>query len=242
MDKSFWVITLATLLGCWATASLGQWQLGRAAQKEAHARQLLTRGQMPPLGWLDLQAQAQGSNAAALFERRVRLSGHWLAAAPIYLDNRPLNGRAGYWVLMPFKPQDAAAPALLVVRGWAPRQADLRGAVPVLPAESGVVLLEGQLAAAPSKLYELGPDSTGQVRQNVDLAALAQEWATPLLPVAVWQTGATGLPQGWSREWPVPNADVHKHYGYAVQWFGLCALMVMLYVWFQFIAPRRSGR
>ena len=38
-----------------------------------------------------------------------------------------------------------------------------------------------------------------------------------------------------------PAADVHKHYGYAFQWFALCALIVGLYVWFQLIRPRRRA-
>ena len=35
-------------------------------------------------------------------------------------------------------------------------------------------------------------------------------------------------------------AGVHKHYGYAFQWFALSALILGLYVWFQLIRPRRA--
>jgi surfeit locus 1 family protein len=42
---------------------------------------------------------------------------------------------------------------------------------------------------------------------------------------------------GLLRQWPHPAVDVHKHYGYAFQWFALCALMAGLYVWFQLIRP-----
>jgi surfeit locus 1 family protein len=41
------------------------------------------------------------------------------------------------------------------------------------------------------------------------------------------------------RDWPKPATDVHKHYGYAFQWFALSALTVILYVWFQVLRPRR---
>ena len=41
-------------------------------------------------------------------------------------------------------------------------------------------------------------------------------------------------------QWPEPAADVQKHYGYAFQWFALCALILGLYVWFQLIRPRRA--
>lgn len=238
--KSFWVVTLATVMGVLITAALGQWQLGRAAQKEAHARLLQSRGNLPPLAWKDVQDMGS-VGAASLYERRVVLEGHWVEGKVVFLDNRPLNGRAGYWVLSPLRSNESSESVVLVVRGWAPRQTDLRGEAPDLPAESGVVRVEGRLAAAPSKLYELGQDSAGPIRQNVDVDALAREWGLSLLPVTVWQSGSGGLPAGWSRDWPVPNEGVHKHYGYAAQWFGLCALMVVLYVWFQFVSPRRSA-
>jgi len=43
----------------------------------------------------------------------------------------------------------------------------------------------------------------------------------------------------------VVGTGVDKHYGYAFQWFGLCGLMALLYVWFQivrrFIRPRSQS-
>lgn len=46
------------------------------------------------------------------------------------------------------------------------------------------------------------------------------------------------MTDGLQRDWPQPAADVHKHYGYAFQWFALSALTLILYVWFQIIRPR----
>jgi len=34
--------------------------------------------------------------------------------------------------------------------------------------------------------------------------------------------------------------DVSKHHGYAFQWFALCALVALLYLWFQILVPRRK--
>lgn len=240
--KSFWAVTLATVLVMLITASLGRWQLGRASQKEARAQLMREQEQLPPLSWQELQYAAAVQEGQSVLQRRVNLEGQWIGDRTIFLDNRPLNGRAGYWVLSPFLPSDSNGPAVLVVRGWAPRLTDERSTVPALPAESGVVHLEGRLSAPPSKLYELGADASGLIRQNADIQSLTQEWSVGLLPVAVWQTGDAGLPEGWSRSWSVPNADVHKHYGYAVQWFGLSTLVLILYVWFQFIAPYRHAR
>jgi surfeit locus 1 family protein len=45
---------------------------------------------------------------------------------------------------------------------------------------------------------------------------------------------------GLLRQWPKPAVDIQKHYGYAFQWFALCALLAGLYVWFQLLRPRLS--
>jgi surfeit locus 1 family protein len=58
----------------------------------------------------------------------------------------------------------------------------------------------------------------------------------------VQEDGPKPPQDGLLRQWPEPAADVQKHYGYAFQWFALCALILGLYVWFQIVRPRRTGR
>ncbi len=236
-----WWVTGGTVVVMLLTAALGHWQLRRAAQKEVLAAQQLARASLPALGWDGLGLTRLAPGAQALHDRRVSVRGRWMSEATVFLDNRPLQGRAGFWVITPLRPLETGVAPVLVVRGWVPRRFDDRTAVPDVPDASGDVQVEGRIAPAPSKLYELGPESGGRIRQNIDLAAYSREWSLPLLPVSVWQTGDSDLPPGWSRDWPQANVDVHKHYGYAFQWFGLCLLMAILYVWFQFIAPRRRG-
>jgi hypothetical protein len=60
-----------------------------------------------------------------------------------------------------------------------------------------------------------------------------------LPPWSVVQTGAAS--EGLLRQWPEPDAGVSKHYGYAFQWFGLCALVALLYLWFQILRPLRRA-
>jgi surfeit locus 1 family protein len=55
--------------------------------------------------------------------------------------------------------------------------------------------------------------------------------------VSMLQTGVAN--EGLLRDWAAPNLGVDKHYGYAFQWFGLCALVFVLYIWFQVIRPLR---
>ena len=168
-----------------------------------------------------------------------QVEGEWQAEATVFLDNRQMNGRVGFFVVTPLRLANGQG-TLLVQRGWAPRNFEDRQRVPQVPTPAGPVTLQLRLAPPPPKLYELGPGEGGAIRQNIDLAAFEAEIKTPLLPLSALQTSATD--DGLLRNWPQPATDVHKHYGYAFQWFGLSTLFALLYVWFQIIAPRRRAR
>lgn len=238
LPRSRWWVLLATVTGVAITSSLGVWQLGRAEQKRQIEQQRAARGALPPLGWAELEADAPQEAWLDRIDRPVQLRGRWLHEATVYLDNRPMAGRTGFIVVTPLLAEDGQR-AVAVQRGWVPRRSDDRLAVPQLPTGQGSVTVSGRLAAPPSRLYELGPDEQGQIRQNIDLGSYATQWSLPLPPVSVQQSSSETDADGLLRDWPRVGTDVHKHYGYATQWFGLSALMVFLYVWFQIIAPRR---
>lgn len=233
------LVLAAALLGVGVTVSLGVWQVGRAHLKESLLAQRLARENMPALGWSDFQNPVQPEDLAQLFDRPVRLRGQWVPQATVFLDNRPMAGRSGFFVLTPLLPE-AGGPAILVQRGWVPRDFSDRTKLPDVATASGVVEVFGRLAPPPSKLYEFEGGERGPIRQNADVGSLAEEWSLRLVEASVLQTNASGVaPDGLLRDWPRVGADVHKHYGYAFQWFGLSALIALLYVWFQIIVPRR---
>ena len=233
-----WIL-LFTLLGMGVTASLGKWQLGRASQKEALASQRLDREQMAPLDWVEVRdAHRSGANLESWHDRKLTVEGHWIPESLLFLDNRPMAGRAGFYVLSLFRPA-AGGPDVLVQRGWVPRRLDDRTAVPEVPTPEGLVRVLGRVSPPPSRLLDLGQDGSGPIRQNVDLDAYAALHQTEVLSAAVLQMEPVVPADNLKRDWARPDADVHKHYGYALQWFGLCLLMACLYVWFQLIAPWR---
>ncbi len=252
----FWLITLATVAGMLVTASLGRWQLSRAAQKETLQAMLDARGRMPAMDGRVLLSQPALATAETetLVHRAVVLEGRWLPQHTVYLDNRQMNGRPGFFVLTPLQLVGTPSGVVLVQRGWAPRNFQDRTQLTQVPTPQDVVVrVVGRVAAAPSRLYEFGGDGSGagapgaqgssRIRQNLDLAAFRTETGLALAPLIVVQTGeAVDAGDGLQRDWPVVGAGVDKHYGYAFQWFGLCGLMALLYVWFQivrrFIRPR----
>ncbi|MEK0418317.1 MAG: hypothetical protein RI949_2323 [Pseudomonadota bacterium] len=240
MKRSAWMIPVAALLVVVATARLGWWQLDRAAQKTQWAAEQLARG-----AWPALQEDALAkdlSEVPSQTHRRVRLEGQWQTAWTVFLENRPMNGRTGFYVLTPLTLRDGSS--VLIQRGWQPRDMTDRTKVMDPPTPQGVVWVQGRVIPSASRVFELPGGSSaqeGRIRQNLDLVAFAREARLTLLPLAILQE-ASEHEDGLLRDWPVPSSDIHKHYGYAFQWFALCALTIGLYVWFQIIRPRRRAR
>jgi surfeit locus 1 family protein len=215
------------------TAGLGRWQLQRADEKEALQASIDAREQEPVL-----DAASVGREMVPQYlHRRVVARGRWLPERTVYLDNRQMFGRPGFFVVTPLQIPSTGV-VVLIQRGWVPRDFEDRQRVPTIETPSGEVLIQGRLAMPPSKLYDLGGEERGPIRQNLDLRQFRLETGLALSEMTVQQTGPAS--EGLTREWPPINTGVSKHYGYAFQWFGLCALMAILYGWFQLVPRLRS--
>lgn len=234
----FWVATLAAVLGICATFALGLWQLGRAHQKEALAEAVTTRQRQLPL----TQAEFLAADRRAMLYRPVVLRGRWMAEHTVFLDNRQMGSKVGFYVATPLRLAGTDA-VVLVQRGWAPRDFVQRERLPAIETPAGEVELQARIAPPPAKLLQFGAAGSGPIRQNLDLAPFAAETRVALLQdVSVQQTGPAS--QGLQRDWPeaVAGRGPETNYGYAFQWWALCGLIAILYVWFQFIHPRRQAR
>lgn len=230
----FVVVTAATVVTMAITASLGFWQLDRARQKIALQEQINQRADLPAWQTDDLLLATDPLEG---LHRPVQLRGQWVNGATVFLDNRQMAARNGFFLITPLQLAGSQR-AVLVQRGWVPRDFTDRSRVPTIDTPAGEVQVEGRLAPPPGKLYQLGEAGKGAIRQNIDLGGFAEETGLKLLAVSVQQTGVS--PEGLLREWPRAAVGVDKHHGYAFQWFGLCALAGLLYIWFQFISPRRK--
>jgi len=126
------VLALAAGLAGVVTAwSLGNWQTRRAEGKLAvEARWQAAEAAAPAT-----PRAAQVQDFGAELPRRVRLAGRYLHAQSVWLDNRPLDGKAGLLLLTPLVLADSAggrATAVLVLRGWAPRDPRDRTKLPAV--------------------------------------------------------------------------------------------------------------
>lgn len=242
------MVTLVAVIAISGTLSLGRWQLSRAAQKEAIQAEIDAQKSLPPLDQAEFMALDNASSSA--LHRSVRLRGLWLEPHTAYLDNRQMHGIPGFYVLTPFA-IEGSNQTVMVQRGWIQRNFNDRTQLQPIVTPSGLVELTARIAPPPAHLLDLGKSDPGApmpggagsspIRQNLDLEAFRTETGLPLrTDISLQQTGEAS--EGMQRDWPAPALGVEKHYGYAFQWFGLSALVLILYVWFQFIAPYRRAR
>ena len=237
----FWLLTFVTALGIGSTASLGVWQLGRALQKEALQLAIDKQSALPALTGQNLLTVTDETTTV---HRRAVLTGAWLPQHMVFLDNRQMDAKPGFFVLTPFELADqtnSVKKVILVQRGWVARHFLDRSIVPAVPTAAGTVQIEGRMAPPPSKLYAFKGSDVGLIRQNIDLPEFAQQTQREFLGVSLLQTDAATAPvvaEGLLRHWQRPNNGVEKHYGYMAQWWALSALIAILYVWFQIVRPK----
>jgi surfeit locus 1 family protein len=99
----------------------------------------------------------------------------------------------------------------------------------VIPKLPGTVRVVGIAVDPVSRYFEFaGAEPRNGVWQNLNFARYSKVFGKPLQPVLVQQTSDTK--DGLYREWPRPDAGVATHVSYAIQWYGLAATLVVLYV------------
>lgn len=246
VQSRFWLITVAALAIVAVGLLLGRWQLSRAAQKEALQTRVMTQTALPPLTSQDVLVLSTSPTPPPatpqndLLDRTLTLQGTWLPTYTVYLDNRQMKAKQGFFVLTPLKLAQTGH-VVMVQRGWVQRDFTDRERLPALLTPEGNVHITGRIAAGPAHLLDLlqtkpvEVSAPSLIRQNLSLSAYQSETQLPLWDHLLLQTDAT--PDGLLRDWAAPSFGIEKHYGYAFQWFGLSALMAILYVWFQLV-PR----
>ncbi|MFC5472903.1 SURF1 family protein [Paraherbaspirillum soli] len=205
--------------------TLAQWQTRRGDQKQAIETKLLQREAAP---MVQLGAALQG--AAETEYRRLSVRGEFISGWAVYLDNRPSNGVAGFYLLMPFKIADSDT-YVLVMRGWLPRDPLDRSKLRSTPTPTGVVEIEGVARRDVGHVMQLGDAGAlhpNAIVQNLGIAEFAAASHFKLQPFVIEQTGNTQ--DGLVRDWPKPSLGIEKHRGYAFQWYALAVMALLFFV------------
>jgi cytochrome oxidase assembly protein ShyY1 len=225
---------IATVLLVALGISLGNWQERRAAQKSALHERIEQRGKEAPVVLGPAITPLE-----PLEFRHVTVTGEFVPGWPLFLDNRPYQGRSGFYLLMPFKIAGSNT-NVLVARGWLPADPTVHDRLPAYTTPTGQVTIEGIVTGSVSHVLQLGaaaPLKPNAIVQNVEAGEFAQASALKLQPFLVEQTGALGEGGALVRDWPLPSTGIEKHKGYAFQWYALAAMAFLFFV----ITGFRSG-
>lgn len=218
---------LATLILVALGIALGNWQTRRAAEKTALQARLEQGMAAPPL-----VLDGSPVDPAALEFHRVIVTGEFVPNWPVFVDNRPQAGRAGFILLMPFTIAGSNK-AVLVARGWLPRNTAEHDRLPPYATPAGQVTIEGRAVRQLARVMQLGaqaPLKPNAIVQNTAPAELARASGLDLLPVVLEQTGPDVAGEGLQRNWPAPSLDIERHKGYALQWYALATMAFLFFV------------
>lgn len=206
---------------------LGFWQLERADWKQELVDTHVERSQLPAQSLVQLLEQEDDVQF-----RKTRVRGRYHLDRQLLLDNRTWNGHAGYHVLTPFQLSDHGK-LVLVNRGWVPVGYD-RSMLPDLPGPDVDVSLEAVIKLPPEKLFRLGEIEElnvgwPKVVQQLEMKQLEKRLESALLPVFLLLDKQDE--HGFVRDWkPVYGIPPDKHRAYALQWFTLAVVLMMIYI------------
>jgi surfeit locus 1 family protein len=214
--------TLAVAAGVALGLALGVWQLERGAQKTRLAEQITAANRDAPIALPAAEMKAED-----VLWRRVEVRGRFDPAHAVLIDNRVVQGVAGYDVVMPLQ-IGASDRYVLVNRGWIAGTGS-REALPVIATPAAPVTVIG-LATVPShRFLELSREVTaGKVWENLTLERYRAAVPLQIQPVVIEQENETD--DGLRRVWAAPDLGIQRHYGYAFQWFALAAALLIFYV------------
>lgn len=218
--------TVVTLLLLPVMIGLGIWQLQRADWKQGLVDMHEGKARLSPVAF---ETAMVGDDTQY---RRVFARGYYDMEHQLLLDNRTFQGHAGYHVLTPLRLADSEA-VVLVNRGWVPVGSS-RAVLPEIPGTTGEVLVDATIQLPPKKYFRLGEvdeDNTGwpKVVQEFQIESLEQLLGAKLQPLLLLLDKDDEF--GFIRDWkPVYGVTPDKHRAYAVQWFTLAIVLLMIYI------------
>ncbi|HEC28759.1 MAG TPA: SURF1 family protein [Gammaproteobacteria bacterium] len=220
--------------------SLGNWQLERRAGKLAIQKLRGDNSRQKPVS-----LKVSDTKKDLVLYRNVEVEGYFVLDKQLLLENQMQAGVLGYHVFTPLRIKDSDS-FVLVNRGWVAQGNDRR-VLPKLAGPVTSVIIQGRVENVPGIGIKLGePGAAGKQWPKrviyIELPWLEKQMGLKLFPYVVYQT--MGKDYGLIRDWKVKFASKQrmtpeKHMGYAVQWFSLAALAVIMYLVLSF---RKTGK
>ena len=220
---SNWKASLTFLHLLLLVLSLGVWQIDRGYNKKELENTFLER-QSQPVKEIKYNAFLESD-----LYRNVVLEGKYLEKI-FFLDNRIHNGKPGLKVFSPFETTNNNL--VLVSRGWI--ELEDRSKLPTINTTKNVLKLQGVLRPESQDFVleneEMNNKNNPILLQTVNLSELSNFLGKPLSPYILELSELSE--SAFVKTWQPINLSSFRHFGYAVQWFGLAVVLIVGYVFF----------
>ena len=221
--KSNWKASLTFFCLLLLVLSLGVWQIDRGYKKKELENTFLERQSQP------VKEIKYNTLENSDLYRNVVLEGKYLDQI-FLLDNKIHNGKPGLKVFSPF--QSINESLVLVSRGWI--EFEDRSNLPVIKTERNALKIQGILRSE-SKDFILENDNMKKntnpiLVQTINLDELSSYLGKPLSPYILELSELSK--SAFVKTWQPINLSSFRHFGYAVQWFGLGLVLIIGYLFF----------
>ncbi len=224
--KPNWKLALFTLFFMPVLISFGFWQLDREQEKTALQTNYEMRLQAPEveLELVDIETESPAF-------LKVKATGSYDTQRSFLLDNRIREGSAGFEVITPFRTDEDEL--ILINRGWV-AQGSSRDNLPAIPTVEGNLEIRGSIYVPVGEQFMLGSEEATEqwprLVQRIDMPAFANSLTEPdIFPYTVRL--ADDSPGALTTGWQLMNMMPEKHRAYAVQWFVMAAVLLLLFLY-----------
>ena len=166
----------------------------------------------------------------------VSVTGRLLGGRQFLLENIIINSRYGYYVLTPVE-TGADEPLLLVNRGWIEKTGttiDRPALAERIAVEDARQSLRGRVGSLPRAGMRMGDaipagSNWPQLAVYPTTADIEQALGRDIQPFVLLLDPSEEL--GFLRHWVPEEMGPGKHFGYALQWFAMGAVLAGLLIW-----------
>ncbi|VAX01607.1 Cytochrome oxidase biogenesis protein Surf1, facilitates heme A insertion [hydrothermal vent metagenome] len=226
--------TLATVLVLPVLIALGFWQLDRAEQKTVILSAVTAKMNSQTLVAIPNDAEIESAKY-----QHIRLQGKFDTQHLIYIDNKVVHGKVGYFVLSPFL-VTTSSKHVLVNLGWI-AMGRSRQELPTVSLPTDELEISGRIKTNVDEVFALSEKSYDEltwplVVQWVSPDQLSIVLNTKIKPLVILQdkvkkNNAVALyEKQFKRDWKFISSSPDTHTSYAMQWFSLAFVLVLIFI------------
>ncbi|MFV1982329.1 MAG: SURF1 family protein [Thiohalomonadales bacterium] len=224
--------SVATLLILPILIALGFWQLDRAEQKRVILTAVTEKMNSETLHKIPTEKKIIDAQY-----QKIKLRGQFDSSHLIYIDNKIVFGKVGYYVVSLFLVSDSNK-RVLVNLGWV-SMGKSRQDLPSVKIPEGIVTITGRIKTNVGQVFSLSEQSFDVVGWPLVVQWISPQQLSSLLKINIQslmilldtpKDKSNEYEKQFKRDWKYISSSPDMHTSYAMQWFSLALVLVLIYI------------